>query len=151
MKLVFDNLFPKSYKTKYLKNKAILGIGGNIGRTMIFFKKFLVYIKNNPNIKVHKTSPIMINPAFGYIKQKDFHNGVLLISTNLQAKYLLSLVLRIEKRLGRKRSFKNAPRTIDIDIIEFNNQKIKTKNLVIPHPYYKERNSVLVPMSFLNI
>ena len=90
MKLVFDNLFPSCHKTKYLKNKAILGIGGNVGNTMMIFKKLLIYIKNNPRIKLHQSSPIIINPAFGYIKQKDFHNGVLLISTNLQAKDLLS-------------------------------------------------------------
>ena len=149
MKLIFDNLFPCKHKTKYLKNKAILGIGGNVGNTMLIFKKLLIYIKNNPRIKLHQTSPIIINPAFGYIKQKDFHNGLLVISTSLSAKYLLLLVLRIEKRLGRKRSFKNAPRTIDIDIIEFNNQKIKTDNLIIPHPFYKERLSVIIPMSFL--
>ena len=67
----------------------------------------------------------------------------------MQAKYLLSYVLRIEQRLGRTRKFKNAPRTIDIDIIEFNNEKIKTKDLITPHPFYKERKSVIIHMSFL--
>lgn len=151
MKLIFDKLFPLNHKTTYLRNKAILGIGGNINNTKAIFKKLLLYIQKNPNIKLHQTSPLLINPAFGYKKQKEFHNGVLFISTNMQAKYLLSYVLRIEKRLGRTRPFKDAPRTIDIDIIEFNNQKINTKNLIIPHPCYKTRLSVIIPMSFLKI
>ena len=151
MKLVFDKRFPFYCKTKYLRNKAILGIGGNIGKTILIFKKLLLYLKSNPSISLHKTSPLLINPAFGYTKQKDFHNGLLFVSTNMQAKYLLSYILRIEKRLGRTRDFKNAPRTIDIDIIEFGNKKINTDNLIIPHPLYKERKSVIIPMSFLNV
>lgn len=151
MTLMFSNLFPQKYSqnSMRLKYKAILGIGGNVGNTVLIFKKLLLYLKNSPNIKLLQTSPILINPAFGYIKQKDFHNAVLLIDTSLKPRQLLSLCLRLEQRLGRKRSFKNAPRTIDIDIIDFANHKVKQKDLYIPHLDYQNRNSVIIPMSFL--
>jgi len=60
---------------------------------------------------------------------------------------LLRRVLWIEKRFGRKRSFKNAPRTLDMDIIFFENLIIYNKQLAVPHPEYKNRASVLLPMT----
>ena len=62
---------------------------------------------------------------------------------------MLKVLLHVEKVFGRKRSFKNAPRTLDLDIIFFDNQTIKQKDLIIPHPKWEERLSVKVPLSEL--
>jgi 2-amino-4-hydroxy-6-hydroxymethyldihydropteridine diphosphokinase len=71
----------------------------------------------------------------------------LVVKTSFSPFELLRYLLWIEKKYGRKRSFKNAPRTLDLDIILYNNVKINTKKLIIPHPHYKKRDSVLVPLA----
>jgi len=120
-----------------------------VGNSIIIFKKLLLFINNNPNIKLHSTSPILINPPWGYEEQDDFYNATIFISTNMGAKQLLRYVLKLEINLRRIRMFPNAPRSIDIDIIEFNNKVISSKNLEIPHPRYKERYFVYYLMGFL--
>ena len=57
---------------------------------------------------------------------------------------------RLEVRYGRKRSFQDAPRTLDIDIIFFENKKINTKNLIIPHKNWANRESVIIPLKRMN-
>ena len=63
------------------------------------------------------------NPPFGFLDQDDFYNAVIVIQVDMQAKELLSYLLRLEKKFGRKRSFANAPRTLDLDIIFFEDIK----------------------------
>jgi len=67
----------------------------------------------------------------------------------MQAQAFLTYLLRLEKRFGRKRSFENAPRTLDLDIIFFDNRIINTKTLQVPHPSWSERESVLIPLAGL--
>jgi len=96
-----------------------------------------------------QTSPILQNPPFGYIEQKDFLNAVLVLQTSLSPKELLKNLLHIEKQNRRKKSFKNAPRSLDLDIIFYDNLIIKTKNLSVPHPSWYKRNSVIIPLGFV--
>ncbi|XXF42531.1 2-amino-4-hydroxy-6-hydroxymethyldihydropteridine diphosphokinase [Sulfurimonas sp. NW9] len=53
----------------------------------------------------------------------------------------------MEKKFGRKRTFENAPRTLDLDIIFFDNRTIHTQDLIVPHPFYTQRESVMIPLS----
>jgi 2-amino-4-hydroxy-6-hydroxymethyldihydropteridine diphosphokinase len=64
----------------------------------------------------------------------------------MSATELLNFLLYVEKKFKRKRAFKNSPRTLDLDIILFNNLKLKTDRLIVPHTFFKERDSVLVPL-----
>ncbi len=92
------------------------------------------------------TSPLLLNPPFGFLDQNDFLNGIIAIKTNLAPNDFLKNMQRLEKRFGRKRSFQDAPRTLDIDIIFFDNKKINTEDLIIPHKDWANRESVIIPL-----
>lgn len=131
-------------------NKALLGIGGNIGDVIRRFEHLFWFLKRSSFVYIRKTAPIVKNPPFGYLEQGDFYNSLILIETLLTPKALLRYVLRVEKIFGRKRLFKDGPRTLDIDIIFYENVKMKTKSLTLPHPGWKERSSVLMPLRYLS-
>lgn len=147
--LIQNNVYPMTFKQKHGRHQALLGIGGNIGDVMRRFKHLLVYLKRSTLISVIETSPILKNPAFGYVEQDDFYNALLLVETQLTAKQLLRYVLSVEKVFGRKRSFPDAPRTLDIDILFYDNMTMNTQTLILPHPRWHERNSVLIPLSYM--
>ena len=151
--LLFTPHFP--YNTNSTANKsgakkALLGIGGNIGDVVRRFERLLVYLNRSAFVHVIETAPILKNPPFGYTEQGDFYNSLLLVETQLTAKMLLDYILRVERLFGRKRSFKDAPRTLDIDMIFYENVKMDTKRLILPHPGWKHRSSVLIPLRYLS-
>jgi len=129
--------------------KVLLGIGGNIGDVVRRFEHLFYYLKSASFLRIIETAPILKNPPFGYTDQGDFYNSLILIETFLRPKELLRYMLRIEKVFGRKRLFKDGPRTLDIDIIFYENVKMETKNLTLPHPGWRERDSVLIPLSMM--
>ena len=139
--------FPSKIKYSKKKHKALIGIGCNVGNCIRRFKKLYLFLSSHPKIDVIQTSIIYKNPPFGYLNQPDFYNTIMVISTNLSPYELLKFLLYTEKKFGRIRSFKNAPRTLDLDIIMYDNLKINKKNLIIPHPYFKKRDSVLMPLA----
>lgn len=102
----------------------------------------------NKNFKIIDTSPIYVNPPFGFKDQNDFYNATMTFSTTLCIIELFSLVFYLERKFGRarKREFKNSPRTLDLDIIFFNDLKLNHSYLKIPHPYWNHRDSVLIPL-----
>ena len=150
--LLFTPHFPYNISntgTKRATKKALLGIGGNIGNVVRRFERLLVYLDRSTLVHVLETGPILKNPPFGYTEQGDFYNSLLLVETQLTAKMLLRYVLGVEKLFGRKRSFQDAPRTLDIDIIFYENVKMETHELTLPHPGWKDRSSVLIPLSYM--
>jgi len=130
-------------------SKVLLGIGGNIGDVVRRFEHLLVFLKRSNLVRVIETAPILKNPPFGYRQQADFYNSLLLVETKLTPKTLLRYVLRVEKLFGRKRSFQDAPRTLDIDIIFYENVVMDTSTLKLPHSGWRERASVLIPLSYM--
>jgi len=130
-------------------NKVLLGLGGNVGDVLRRFDHLYWYFKRSSFVHVIETAPILKNPAFGYTKQNDFYNSLLLVETKLSPKALLGYVLRVEKIFGRKRLFKDGPRTLDIDIIFYENVTMQTKLLTLPHPKWDKRTSVLTPLSYM--
>ncbi len=129
--------------------RALLGIGGNIGDVMRRFEHLFWYIKRAKFVNIVESSPILKNPAFGYTQQEDFYNALVLVETGLTSKMLLRYVLHLERLFGRKRSFKDAPRTLDIDIIFYENVTMESKALTLPHPGWLHRDSVLIPLSYM--
>jgi 2-amino-4-hydroxy-6-hydroxymethyldihydropteridine diphosphokinase len=127
--------------------RATIGVGGNVGDVKRRFKHLLVTMQRDMRVDVVQTSLILKNPPFGYADQDDFFNSIIVLQVNMQARALLSYLLRLEKKFARKRSFANAPRTLDLDIIFFDNRVIKTDELTIPHAHWSERESVVVPLA----
>ncbi|MCK5854915.1 MAG: 2-amino-4-hydroxy-6-hydroxymethyldihydropteridine diphosphokinase, partial [Sulfurovaceae bacterium] len=138
------------------KNKSIkpyystLGIGGNIGDVPRRFNHLFFYLKRSPFIDIVETSPILKNPPFGYVEQDYFHNSLIIVKTCLKPKALLRYILAVEKRFSRKRSFQDAPRTLDIDMIFYENVKMSSRVLTLPHPSWEKRDSVLIPLSYMH-
>ena len=129
---------------------AYLGIGGNIGDSVRRFTHLFYFLKRQKaRVVVVQTSPIFKNPPFGYLEQADFYNAVIKVCTTLSPHALLGFALRTERRFRRKRTFKDAPRTLDIDILTYGKRTVKTKKLTLPHPKWQERASVLVPLSLM--
>lgn len=146
--LIRTNNFPSVSAAKG-GHRVLLGIGGNIGDVLRRFEHLFYYLKRCSFVHVIETAPILKNPPFGYTEQEDFYNSLMLIETSLAPKTLLRYVLGVEKVFGRKRLFKDGPRTLDIDIIFYENVKMETKNLTLPHPGWMKRSSVLIPLSHM--
>ncbi len=133
------------------RHRATIGIGGNLGDVLRRFEHLFIFLQRDPRIKIEEIGPILKNPPFGFLEQDDFLNSVIVIKTSLTPYALLRLMLRTEKHFGRKRSFANAPRTLDLDILFFDTMKIDKDNLQIPHPHWQERESVYIPMRYMNL
>ena len=150
LKLYFSNFYP--YKNKAMSNKkhiVVLSIGGNIGNTRRRFNKLFLKFKQDNKFVILQTTPLLKNPPFGYIKQDDFINGLIIVKTNLTPIRLLNTIWQYEKRFKRVRSFKNAPRTLDIDIVFYDTIKINSTKLTIPHKNWRNRQSITILMEYL--
>ena len=147
--IIYKDLFPYRRLKKIDTSCVVVGVGGNVGDSYWIFKKALKMLQNNNCIKVITTSPLLKNPPFGFVEQNDFLNALIVVDTSMRALEFLRYILRVEKRLGRKRSFKNAPRTIDMDIIFFKGQRICSPHLKVPHPQWSKRLSVILPLTLL--
>ena len=130
-------------------NIAFLGIGSNLGNKKNNIDKAKFYLINN-SIKIIKTSSFYETISWPNSKHPRFYNIVIKISTNMNPERLFNLIKLIEKKIGRKKSKINYPRTCDIDILDFNgiylNFEINKQPLIIPHPRLDNRNFVLFPL-----
>ena len=127
-------------------NTAYLILGGNIGEKLRNMQLAIQLINNRTGV-IAKRSDIFVTAAWGNNKQPDFINQAVCIDTALSAEELLNELLRIEEELGRKRTDEKwGARTMDIDILFYNNEIINRPHLKIPHPFIQERRFVLVPM-----
>ena len=128
---------------------AIVGLGSNIAPEKKRFKELFRKLMNDKRIKILSTSSLLINKAFGYEAQKDFYNAVIVVQTILHARALLKLLLFYELKFKRVRSFKNAPRTLDLDLLYFSKKSRQDEYLHLPHKGVKDRISVLLPLGEL--
>ncbi len=148
--LFFKPNFPrKIVKSSNKKYMVTIGIGGNIGDVKRRFDKLFISLIQNKRFDVIETSPLLKNPPFGYLEQDDFINGIIVLKTNLGLNDFFKSMQALENRYGRKRSFQDAPRTLDIDIIFFDNKKVNTKKLIIPHKSWYKRESVTIPLKHI--
>ncbi len=148
--LIFTPHFPyNAERNSRMQYRALLGIGGNIGDVLRRFEHLFWYLKGSKFVHLLESSPVLKNPPFGFLEQNDFHNALLLVETNLTPRELLRYVLRVEKAFGRKRLFKDGPRTLDIDLIFYEDIKMESDTLTLPHPSWMKRSSVLIPLSMM--
>jgi len=127
-------------------NKVYLLTGGNIGNRLDNLRIARLLLGQYCG-KIIQQSSLYQTVAWGFKDQPDFYNQVLCITTGLQPEILMNTLLMIEERMGRRREIKMGPRTIDLDILFFNDEIINKPNLIIPHERLHERRFVLVPLS----
>ncbi len=130
-------------------HKALVGLGGNVGDVVRRFEHLFWFMKRTPHCRLRESAPILRNPPFGFLAQDDFYNTLILVETTLSPRELLYHLLHIEHRFGRKRSIKDGPRTLDLDIIFYDDIQMASKVLTIPHPEWINRNSVLIPLKYM--
>jgi 2-amino-4-hydroxy-6-hydroxymethyldihydropteridine diphosphokinase len=99
-----------------------------------------------PHTRVVKKSSLYRSAPIGHAAQPDFINAVAELETGLPAERLLAELQALEARHGRQRSFPNAPRTLDLDVLLFGNAVLDTPSLKLPHPRMHERAFVLKPL-----
>lgn len=126
--------------------KVYLGLGSNIGDRVHYLSEALNYLEKNNFIQINDVSNLYQTSPVGKVDQDSFLNIVAKINTSYTPDKLLSYIHTIEKELGRKREIIWGPRTIDIDIILYEDVKLKEKRLQIPHIEMMNRLFVLVPL-----
>lgn len=129
-----------------MENTAFIGLGSNMGDRYQYLIQAIDFIDSHPEIKLVNVSSVYETDPVGYEDQDLFLNMVVEVKTILTADDLLEVCMKIEQMLGRKREIKWGPRTIDLDILLFNQENIETERLIVPHPRMRERAFVMVPL-----
>jgi 2-amino-4-hydroxy-6-hydroxymethyldihydropteridine diphosphokinase len=126
------------------KHIVYLALGSNLDDRLANLKEAAASL--SPQMEVRARSHIYETPPWGYEDQPKFLNQALKVQTYLQPEPLLRHIKRLEIALGRKASFPNGPRLIDIDILFYDEIVLNTPTLTLPHPRLHERGFVLLPM-----
>jgi|LGVF01.2.fsa_nt_gb dihydroneopterin aldolase/2-amino-4-hydroxy-6-hydroxymethyldihydropteridine diphosphokinase len=128
-------------------HRVFIGIGSNLGDKQKNIDTALSLLKTTDGIIIHKQSTLIKTEPWGYKDQDSFLNGVIEIKTYLPPHELMTKLLAIETQLKRKREIHWGPRTMDLDII-FYDQLIQDDDfLILPHPFAHERSFVMTPLA----
>ena len=125
-----------------------LALGSNLGNRLSNLKEAIAALP--PQMEVKAKSAVYETPPWGYEDQPKFLNQVIKATTYLDPEPLLKHLKRLEVALGRKETFQNGPRLIDMDILFYDDLVVNTPSLVIPHPRLQERGFVLLPLMDLD-
>lgn len=125
---------------------ATLGLGGNIGDPVAAMAAVIDRLAAAENIALLAVSKLYRTPPWGKLDQPDFYNACIKIETSLTPIDLLDFGLALESELKRERIERWGPRTIDIDVLTYNDQKIECERLILPHPRMHDRAFVLMPL-----
>ena len=125
---------------------AYVGIGSNLKDPRAQVLQAFNELDGLPHTRVAKKSSLYRSAPVGHAAQPDFINAVAQLETGLPAERLLAELQEIEARHGRERSFPNAPRTLDLDLLLYGNARIASPALTVPHPRMHERAFVLKPL-----
>lgn len=131
-------------KTKF--HQAYIALGSNLDNPRKQILTAVNAINALPDCEVVQCSSLYETEPVGYLDQPNFINAVLEARTSLSPLALLHALQSIELQQGRLRSIKNGPRTLDLDLILYENVEILSEELVLPHPRMHERGFVLIPL-----
>ncbi|MBU8908458.1 2-amino-4-hydroxy-6-hydroxymethyldihydropteridine diphosphokinase [Desertibacillus haloalkaliphilus] len=133
-----------------MNNTVYLALGSNVGDRANHLREGMRQLETDEDIVIIATSSIYETEPVGYVDQDRFLNMVIEIKTSYRPQQLLEITQRIERESGRSYQIHWGPRTLDLDILLFNNENIKMDNLCIPHPRMTERAFVIVPLKEIN-
>jgi len=124
---------------------AYVGLGANLGDTTATLCTVLTELTNSAGITRCTASPLYRSAPID-AQGPDYVNAVARLSTSLKPLPLLDLLQALEQRHGRARPYRNAPRTLDLDLLLFDDQRLNHPRLTLPHPRLHERAFVLAPL-----
>lgn len=123
-----------------------IGLGSNLGDRLLHLQQAVDQLNRHPEITVTRLSPIYETAPVGLIEQPDFLNMVVSLRTSLPPEALLFELQRIEAERRRERKIRWGPRTLDLDILLYEELILHQEQLIIPHPRMCERPFVLIPL-----
>ena len=125
---------------------AFIGLGSNLGNSRQQILRAIQALDKLAETRVLACSSLYRSAPVGYLEQPDFINAVAQLETGLSPRNLLNELLALEAKCGRKRDFINAPRTLDLDVLLYDEQSHHEHGLTIPHPQMHVRAFVLRPL-----
>jgi 2-amino-4-hydroxy-6-hydroxymethyldihydropteridine diphosphokinase len=126
---------------------AFVALGANIDGPAAHVTQALQELDGLPQSRVVRRSSLYRTAPVGYLDQPAFINAVAELDTALEPEPLLDALLALESKHGRHRSTRNAPRTLDLDLLLYGDRRIAAQQLTVPHPRLHERAFVLVPLA----
>ena len=128
--------------------EALLALGGNVGDVRSAFDRALAMLCDGADVRLTARSSDYRTPPWGVTDQPPFVNAVIAVATSLPPHDLFARALAVERALGRDRRAERrwGPRTIDIDLLAYNDLVLRDADLTLPHPRLFERAFVLVPL-----
>ncbi len=129
--------------------EAFLGLGGNLGDVRTTLEQAIALLCEGPQVRLAARSADYRTPPWGVLDQPPFVNAVIAVVTSLSPHQLLARAQACERALGRDRSHERrwGPRTIDIDILAYDDVELHDADLTLPHPHLFERAFVLAPLA----
>lgn len=127
-------------------HEAFVAFGSNLGDKEKFIDEAIEALSNLPQINIVAISDKIVTKPYGNVEQDVFLNGVMKIETLLPADELLQILQKVEEHAGRERKIHWGPRTLDLDIIFYDDDIISEDDLIVPHPDMKNRDFVLKPL-----
>lgn len=130
-------------------SRAVLGLGTNLGDRLENLRLAVAALGALPHTCVEAVSSVYETEPVGYADQPAFLNAAAVVETGLSPRALLGACLGIEAAMGRRRTFRNAPRILDIDVLLVEGVEMAEEELTLPHPRMAQRGFVLVPLEEL--
>ena len=124
---------------------AYIGIGSNLGDAQGNVQRAILRLNKLPETRLSGQSALFRTAPINATGD-DYINAVARIETKLEAAKLLQELQAVEQEFGRERPYHNAPRTLDLDILLYGQQHIRTESLTVPHPRLTERAFALIPL-----
>jgi 2-amino-4-hydroxy-6-hydroxymethyldihydropteridine diphosphokinase len=125
---------------------AVIGLGANLGDPVAQLRAAIAAIGALPQTRVLAVSSFYRTAPVGFLDQPDFVNAAVAVDTALAPRALLDGLAAVERAAGRERTFKDAPRRIDLDILLYDERVVAEPGLAIPHPRLHERAFALAPL-----
>ena len=129
-----------------MKHRAFIGLGSNLVHPAEQILQAMQAIDRLADTRILARSSLYRSAPMGYLDQPDFINAVVIIETSLLPLALLQTLLALEKENGRTREFQNAPRTLDLDVLLYDDLQHHEHGLTLPHPHMHKRAFVLLPL-----
>lgn len=126
---------------------AYIALGSNLSDPVAQIERAWSELDRLPETRLMACSALYLSKPVGYAEQPDFINAAASVVTQLSPRALLAALLGIEARHGRNRTFKNAPRSLDLDLLLYDGLVMHEHGLTLPHPRMTERAFVLVPLA----
>ena len=129
-----------------MPERAYIAIGSNLGDRHAYLEAGLKEVATLPGTHLAEVSHAYKTPPMGPVEQPDFLNAVFAIETSLAPEPLLAALLAAEKKHQRQRRIHWGPRTLDLDLLLYDERVVASADLTLPHPHMHERSFVLVPL-----